>query len=140
MAATLRTGRQWRRVAVAGPGRRGPARGRHRVIGSAFRTRDGCAGCAGRKIQAPLAVERRRTDVEKAMELYHRGYSKAADKQPPDHDQAYYHGINLAYLELAYGGDYHAAREQANAVLEHCKAAVSPKDGSGVLPAPAMRS
>jgi hypothetical protein len=74
-------------------------------------------------------VERRRTDVEKAMELYHRGYSKAADKQPPDHDQAYYHGINLAYLELAYGGDYHAAREQANAVLEHCKAAVSPKDG-----------
>jgi pimeloyl-ACP methyl ester carboxylesterase len=73
-------------------------------------------------------VERRRADVEKAMELYGRGYSEAAAKQPPDHDQAYYHGINLAYLELAYGGDYRAARQRAEAVLADCAAAVSPKD------------
>jgi pimeloyl-ACP methyl ester carboxylesterase len=73
-------------------------------------------------------VERRRADVEKAMELYRRGYSEAAAKQPPDYDQAYYHGINLAYLDLAYGGDYRAARQRAEAVLEDCAAAVSPKD------------
>jgi pimeloyl-ACP methyl ester carboxylesterase len=73
-------------------------------------------------------VERRRADVEKAMELYGRGYSEAAARQPRDYDQAYYHGINLAYLELAYGGDYRAARERAKTVLEDCASAVSPKD------------
>ena len=72
-------------------------------------------------------VERRRTDVEKAVELYRRGYSEATAKERPNHDQAYYHGINLAYLELAYGGDYHAARELAKTVLEHCKRATNPK-------------
>jgi hypothetical protein len=72
-------------------------------------------------------VERRRTDVEKAVELYRRGYSEATAKERPNHDQAYYHGINLAYLELAYGGDYHAARELAKTVLEHCERATNPK-------------
>jgi tetratricopeptide (TPR) repeat protein len=73
-------------------------------------------------------VERRRADVEKAMELYGRVYSTAAARQPRDCDQAYYHGINLAYLELADGGDYRAARERAKTVLEDCASAVSPKD------------
>jgi len=72
-------------------------------------------------------VERRRADVEMAMKLYGRGYSEAAAKQPPDYDQAYYHGINLAYLELAYGGDYRAGRERAKTVLEDCAKAVNPK-------------
>jgi pimeloyl-ACP methyl ester carboxylesterase len=65
-------------------------------------------------------VERRRVDVERALALYHQGYAEATAKQPPDNEQAYYHGINIAYLELAYGGDYHAASEMAKTVLEHC--------------------
>jgi pimeloyl-ACP methyl ester carboxylesterase len=73
-------------------------------------------------------VERRRADAERALELYRRAYSEATAKQPPDNDQAYYHGINIAHLELAYGGDYHAAREMAQAVLEHCEKAMSAKN------------
>ena len=60
------------------------------------------------------------------MGLYRQGFQTAAAKDPPDSDQAYYHGINIAYLELAYGGDYHAAQEMASQVLIHCQAAGHP--------------
>lgn len=78
---------------------------------------------AGR-LKRRWVVERKRSDVIRAMELYQRGYDLATGKTPPDHDQAYYSGINLAYLEMAYGQDYTAARARAEQVLEHCAAAV----------------
>lgn len=68
-------------------------------------------------------VSRLRADAEKAFELYQRGYALATAKNPPDHHQAYYHGINLAFLELAYGGDYDAAAGVAAKVLAHCEQA-----------------
>jgi len=72
-------------------------------------------------------VERRRSDVERAVELYREGYRRAT-AGAPDHGQAFYHGINLAFLELAYGSDYHAASVIATAVLQHCELERRPKD------------
>jgi hypothetical protein len=60
-------------------------------------------------------------DFNGALELYRRGYATSAAKDPPDHEQAYYHGINIAYLLLAGSErDLEAARKMAQGVLEHC--------------------
>jgi hypothetical protein len=47
---------------------------------------------------------------------------------PPDHEQAFYHGINLAFMELAYGGDFYEARNRAAEALEHCRLSDNPRD------------
>ena len=53
-----------------------------------------------------------------ALELYQEAYDQAADKG--DHDQAFYHGINVAFMKFAYEQDEAAAREIAERVLERC--------------------
>jgi tetratricopeptide (TPR) repeat protein len=63
---------------------------------------------------------RRRADAERALSLYRKAYDIAAAKS--DHAQAYYHGINVAFMELAYGSDHEAARAMASEVLKHCAA------------------
>jgi hypothetical protein len=73
-------------------------------------------------------LERRRMDLDKALDLYGRGYSRATARNPADHDQAYYHGINLAYLKLASGTDPEGAKNLAHAVLDHCEKAANPRD------------
>jgi hypothetical protein len=52
------------------------------------------------------------------MERYKQGYELALAKQ--DHAQAFYHGINIAFMELAYGSDHDAASAIAADVLKHC--------------------
>jgi pimeloyl-ACP methyl ester carboxylesterase len=61
---------------------------------------------------------RRRMDAERALALYRDAYEISAAKN--DHTQAYYHGINVAFMELAYGSDYEAAKIAATEVLDHC--------------------
>jgi len=84
---------------------------------------DAMGTLAGRLKRNWLA-SRHRADAERALELYTRAYRIAVSKVPPDHGQAYYHGINIAFLELAYGGDIGAAQEMAEETLEHCEAAI----------------
>jgi pimeloyl-ACP methyl ester carboxylesterase len=74
---------------------------------------------AGRLKRRWLAGHRR-ADAEKALELYRRGYAKSAGAG--DHAQAYYHGINVAFMELAFGSGA-AAEPVATEVLRHCEAA-----------------
>src|SRR5258708_899372 len=63
-------------------------------------------------------------DFKSALDLYQRGYDEATAKNPPDHDQAHYHGINLAYFALAGSKkDMPAARDMATKVLVHAQAA-----------------
>ncbi len=57
-------------------------------------------------------------DLEAASKLYQEAYGQSVAKIPPDHDQAYYHGINLAYLALA-SDQAEAARTMAAKVLDH---------------------
>lgn len=65
-------------------------------------------------------------DLESARKLYHEAYDQSVAKNPPDHDQAYYHGINLAYLAIAAQRDFTAARLIASKVLDHVDKAVDP--------------
>jgi tetratricopeptide (TPR) repeat protein len=82
-------------------------------------------GILGGRYKRRWLLERRRADALKAFDMYRRGYERANAKNPPDHEQAFYHGINLAFMELAYGGDYHEAQNRAAQVLEHSSIAVS---------------
>ena len=65
-------------------------------------------------------------DLEDARKLYHQTYDLSVTKNPPDHDQAYYHGINLAYLAVAARRDFNAARAMASKVLDHVARASDP--------------
>ncbi len=84
-------------------------------------------GVLGGRYKRRWLLERRRADAEKALDMYRRGYERSTAKNPPDHGQAFYHGINLAFMELAYGGDYHEARKVAAEVLEHCRLCEDPR-------------
>ena len=65
-------------------------------------------------------------DLEEARKLYQQAYDQSIAKNPPDHDQAYYHGINLAYLAVAAQRDFNTARPMASKVLEHVAQASDP--------------
>jgi len=67
-------------------------------------------------------------DLDRALKLYTDGYEKATAKTPVDHDQAFYHGINIAYLTMAPPSkDFAKAKDWANKVLEHTKSGADPK-------------
>jgi pimeloyl-ACP methyl ester carboxylesterase len=67
-------------------------------------------------------------DFDNAMELYRKGYETSIAKDPPDHDQAFYHGINIAYLLLAGSvQDLPEARKIAQSVLDHCAKSSNPR-------------
>lgn len=65
-------------------------------------------------------------DLEDARRLYQEAYNQSVAKDPPDHEQAYYHGINLAYLAIASQRDFTAARLMASKVLDHVNKASDP--------------
>ncbi len=75
---------------------------------------------AGRLKRRWLA-ERNEGDAKRASELYGEGFA-LADKAG-NHDMAYYLGINLAFMKLAYNQDRTAAKALAEKVLEHCRLA-----------------
>ena len=57
-------------------------------------------------------------DFAETNKLYQEAYQQSVESTPVDNDQAYYHGINLAYLALA-SDHLDAAREMATKVLDH---------------------
>jgi pimeloyl-ACP methyl ester carboxylesterase len=82
------------------------------------------AGLHGTDARGTLAGRRKRTwlaeglreDGEAALELYQQSLAEAA--AAGDHDQAYYHAINVAFLELAYHDDRAAARTAAQQAID----------------------
>jgi len=60
-------------------------------------------GRAGRALKRRWLLEHRLSDATRAFALYQKAYSLAAARG--DHAQAYYHGINVAFMELAYRSD-----------------------------------
>jgi pimeloyl-ACP methyl ester carboxylesterase len=72
---------------------------------------------AGRLKRRWLA-EHRRADAEETMRLYGRALADAEAKDDPA--QAFYHAINCAFMELAYGNDVSACRTYAERALRHC--------------------
>jgi len=59
-------------------------------------------------------------EARTALDLYGEGYAIAKGK---DSSQAYYHGINLAFLALVYEDDLERARGIVKEVLGHCAGA-----------------
>ncbi|HXB72458.1 MAG TPA: alpha/beta fold hydrolase [Candidatus Acidoferrales bacterium] len=107
-------------IALDGMGRRGEAIA---ALAPFEKTDTDAMGTLAGRLKRTWLASRHRADAERALELYQKAYGIAVSKTPPDHEQAYYHGINIAFLELAYGGDIGAAQEMAGKTLEHCEAA-----------------
>lgn len=59
-------------------------------------------------------------DAEAALSLYAEGLGKALDGASPRLDQAAYHGINVAFMRLAYLNERRSASEMARQVLGYC--------------------
>ena len=56
--------------------------------------------------------------AHKALELYQEAYDQSVTAG--DMDQAFYHGINVAFMKLAFERDDAAMREMATRVVGHC--------------------
>jgi pimeloyl-ACP methyl ester carboxylesterase len=82
-------------------------------------------GVLAGRLKRRWMVEHREDDAKRARELYTNALNLAeeAGDKPEAHAQAYYHGINVAFMELTYGNDREAARAMAKRVLDHCKRA-----------------
>ncbi len=81
-------------------------------------------GVLAGRLKRRWEAEGRKADAESALAEYHAAYetSVKAGKE----GQALYHGINVAFMELAYANDANAARKMASDVMRHC--GNSPRD------------
>ena len=88
-------------------------------------------GVLAGRLKRRWLVTRAEADYQSAAKLYQQAYEQSTSQKPPDSDQAYYHGINLAFLELAHATNYAAAiqsaRQLAEDVLSHCAKAQDPR-------------
>ncbi len=86
-------------------------------------------GVLAGRLKRRWLFERRDADAVRARELYAEAYRIA--ERSNDYDQAMYHGINIAFMDLAYISNRTEAKakaaEMAAAVLEHCKKAATGK-------------
>ncbi len=89
------------------------------VLKSASGT-DPMGALAGR-LKRRWLKERRQDDGARALQLY--SQALAAAEAAKDREQAYYHAINVAFLQLAFLRQPPAAEEHAQRALEHCAAA-----------------
>src|SRR6202451_2971173 len=88
-------------------------------------------GVLAGRLKRRWILTRSEEDYQSARDLYLQAYEQSRAATPPDHDQAYYHGINLAFLVLAQKGNFSAALERAQQlarqILEHCSQAKDPR-------------
>jgi tetratricopeptide (TPR) repeat protein len=75
-------------------------------------------GVLAGRLKRRWLVERKRSDAEQALSLYGQALERAETKL--DASQAYYHAINCAFMELAYGSDATACRAYAQRALTYC--------------------
>ena len=78
-------------------------------------------GVLAGRLKRVWLLEGRRNDAESALGLYTEGKEEASAKG--DHEQAYYHSINVAFLRLMYEGEREGAKAAAQSALRHCSAA-----------------
>lgn len=75
-------------------------------------------GVLAGRLKRRWLVERRAADAQRARQLYSEAFASAVAAE--DAAQAYYHGINVAFMDLAYARAAERARQMARKVLEHC--------------------
>jgi hypothetical protein len=75
-------------------------------------------GTLAGRLKRNWLAEGLKEDAEAARQLY--AQSLAAATEADDNEQAYYHAINVAFMELAFRSDRVAARAAAELALESC--------------------
>jgi pimeloyl-ACP methyl ester carboxylesterase len=78
-------------------------------------------GVLGGRLKRRWLVERRQADAEHARKLYADAFTLA--EKSGRHDDAFYPGINVAFMDLAFRQDRQAAETMAKQVLGHCQSA-----------------
>ena len=76
-------------------------------------------GTLAGRIKRRWVGQRRDEDARLARRLYERGYELSS--AGGDHAQAYYHAINIAFLQLVHGRDPVSASNSARRALDHCE-------------------
>lgn len=105
----------------------GVGRGREAIaiLEEAGRSAPDAMGVLAGRFKRRWLVERVEADWQRAKDLYGESFARAVDAG--DHHQAYYHGINVAFLDLMATPEGHAMpkgiQEMARAVLAHCEKA-----------------
>ncbi|WP_200478962.1 alpha/beta fold hydrolase, partial [Azospirillum brasilense] len=106
-------------LALDGQGRSGEALA---LLEATNRSATDAMGVLAGRIKRRWLVERAVNDWQRARDLYAEGCARASAAD--DHHQAYYHGINVAFLDLMMVPEGHAIpntiREMAITVLAHC--------------------
>jgi hypothetical protein len=69
-------------------------------------------------------LDRRAADAQASLAWYRQALDQAHTAR--HHSQIYYHAINVAFMEWAYGGDRAAAQTMARVALDAC--ALAPAD------------
>jgi pimeloyl-ACP methyl ester carboxylesterase len=82
-------------------------------------TTDAMGTLAGR-LKRRWLRDRREDDAARALELYSQAYNSTEKSDPA---QAYYHAINIAFMNLVFKGSLPNAQIWARRALEHCSAA-----------------
>lgn len=92
------------------------------ILETAKRSSTDAMGVLAGRLKRRWLAERRDEDARKARELYEKAFKLA--EAANDHDQALYHGINIAFMDLAYATNRTEAkvraRRMAEKVLAHC--------------------
>src|SRR3954447_21716142 len=78
-------------------------------------------GVLAGRLKRGWLVSRQKADGDRALDLYTRAFEQAA--AAGNHPQAYYNGINAAFMQLVYKQNKDEARSLAAGVLEHTVAA-----------------
>ena len=82
-------------------------------------------GVLAGRLKRRWLVERRSADANRALQLYNEAYSLS--RTTNNHPQAFYHGINVAFMTLVHLHDHAAARAMAKSILVHCAHAPAEK-------------
>ncbi|MGZ4760883.1 MAG: tetratricopeptide repeat-containing protein, partial [Ilumatobacteraceae bacterium] len=78
-------------------------------------------GVLAGRLKREWLQNRQQVDGEAAYEHYEKGLELARAAKNPT--QAYYHGINLAFLEFVFKRDREAAQKRARQALRDCEEA-----------------
>lgn len=106
-------------LALEGVGRQEDA---IKVLEERGRSDTDAMGVLAGRLKRRWLVERQDADARKALELYTRAFVRS--EAEGNSEQAYYHGVNVAFMYLVYEDNMKAARDMAAKVLVHCRKAV----------------
>lgn len=75
-------------------------------------------GTLGGRLKRQWRTHRQHEDGREALDLYRTGYK--VSRRDANHAQAFYHAINVAYLQLCFEVNEHSARRWSERALAHC--------------------